>query len=547
MRPGRLTATLGAVLIVPAADAAAARQVIAPPPAGPSPLVVNPQGGANPLAPPAAVPPAPPAAGPVQPVPVPAAPMPAPTQPITLQAVRGEAPQRESAIERGARARGDVLPAPSADPLRLDTRNDPILAIARDTGDRAAFDRAIQAAVARHPSIAEAEARADEARAARNEARAGELPVVDLSMSYFNVLDRQFANDPQNILERSRPRERTDQQLRVQWPVFNFGAADARIRAGNQRLQAATVAIDDVSTRLALQGVQSWYQVYGYRALVRLSEAFLANQSDLRAAIDVRIRQGVSAPGDKAQVESYIAAAQAQLAGYRRNLAQAEAQFQQITGSPAPAALGRAPSAANVNITRERAEADAEATPLVVAAKRQADAARYDLRAAKAASLPSLSMGLDTGRYGVFENRGDYDVRGSLTLSQRILGGTEQRIDQYAARARGAEAAFKRTRLEASRDAAIAWSDMGALRETATAIEANYLATRQSRDVLVERFRVARGTLFDVLAAETNYFNVATRYIETVTELDIARYNLLARTGRLLDTFGIAPATTDRK
>ncbi|WP_245844004.1 TolC family protein [Sphingomonas spermidinifaciens] len=541
--PPRLTLFLivGAEL---ATGSAAAGQV-ALPPAGGSPLVVNPQGGATPTAPaPRTLPPPPTIA---QPVVVPSAPATSRTPPITLQPVRGDVAEPQPRFQEGARARGDVLPAPSADPLRLDPRADPILAIARDAGDRVAFDRAIQAAVDRHPAVEEAEARRDEARASRNEARTLELPVVDMSMSYFNVLTRQFSNDPQNVLERSRPRERTDQILRVQWPVFDFGTAKARIGAGNQRLRAATAGIDDVSTRLALQGVQAWYQVYGYRALVRLSEAFLANQTDLRAAIDDRIRQGVSAPGDKAQVESYIAAAQTQLAGFRRNLAQAEAQFQQVTGSPAPAALGRAPTAENTNISRERAEADSANTPPVVAARRQAEAARYDLKAAKADALPGVALGVDTGRYGVFENAGDYDVRGSVTVTHRILGGADQRIDQYAARARGAEAALERTKLEAARDAAVAWSDLGALRDSASAIEANYLATRQSRDVLVERFRVARGTLFDVLSAETNYFNVATRYIETVTELDIARYTLLARTGRLLETFGIAPATTDTK
>ncbi|WP_315761084.1 TolC family protein [Sphingomonas sp. Y38-1Y] len=518
---------------------------MAPPPIGGSPLVVNPQSGATPPLPaPQTLPPPPATTMPVTAASVPST---SATPPITLQPVRGQTPDQPPRFQEGARNRGDVLPAPSGDPLRMDTRNDPILAIAREAGNRAAFDRAIQSAVERHPSVDEAVARQDEARAARNEARTLELPVVDMSMSYFNVLTRQFSDDPQNVLERSRPRERTDQILRVQWPIFDFGTAKARIGAGNQRLRAATAGIDDVSTRLALQGVQAWYQVYGYRALVRLSEAFLANQTDLRGAIDDRIKQGVSAPGDKAQVESYIAAAQTQLAGFRRNLAQAEAQFQQVTGAPAPVALGRAPAAEGVNVTRDRAEADSANTPPVIAARRQAEAARYDLRAAKADALPGVALGLDTGRYGLFENAGDYDVRGSVTVSHRILGGADQRVDQYAARARGAEASFERVKLEAARDAAIAWSDVGALSESSSAIEANYLATRQSRDVLVERFRVARGTLFDVLAAETNYFNVATRYIETVTELDIARYTLLARTGRLLDTFGIAPATTDRK
>ena len=70
-----------------------------------------------------------------------------------------------------------------------------------------------------------------------------------------------------------------------------------------------------------------------------------------------------------------------------------------------------------------------------------------------------------------------------------------------------------------------------------------HVASRRSRDVILERFRVARGTLFDVVAAEDAYFEAATSYIQALSELDAARYVLLSRTGRLLEVLRI---DTDR-
>ena len=98
-----------------------------------------------------------------------------------------------------------------------------------------------------------------------------------------------------------------------------------------------------------------------------------------------------------------------------------------------------------------------------------------------------------------------------------------------------------RVRSEAEREAAIAWSDVVALEQQLAALENSYIASRQSRDVLAERFRVARGTLFDLLESESGYFNVAATYIRSITELDAARYVLLSRTGRLLSTLDIDP------
>ena len=73
------------------------------------------------------------------------------------------------------------------------------------------------------------------------------------------------------------------------------------------------------------------------------------------------------------------------------------------------------------------------------------------------------------------------------------------------------------------------------------ALEASYIASRRSRDATVERFRVARGNLFDVVSAEDSYFESATAYIQALAELDAARYVLLSRMGRLLDILEVDP------
>jgi adhesin transport system outer membrane protein len=107
---------------------------------------------------------------------------------------------------------------------------------------------------------------------------------------------------------------------------------------------------------------------------------------------------------------------------------------------------------------------------------------------------------------------------------------------------RGADARATRIREEAARDAAIAWSDVRALEQQLAALESSYIASRRSRDVLLERFINSRGDLFDVVAAEDAYFASAAAYIQALSELDAARYVLLSRTGGLLTSLAIDPA-----
>jgi outer membrane protein, adhesin transport system len=439
------------------------------------------------------------------------------------------------------------LPAASSTPLAAESGDDPILALARTSGAADSFRRIVAAAVTRHPTLAEARAGEDEARAARGEARSGQLPSGTVTISNYQVLSRAFSNDPANIIERSRPRRRTDANLSLQQSLWDFGATEDRIAAANARMKAAEADTSNAADQIALRAIASWYDVFGYRALVSLGGTFAENQRQLRLAVQARIGQGVAAPGDLAQVDSYIGSADRRLASFTRGLSNAEARYAELVGTAAPQVMSRAPFVADPLASKDFAVAGAARGPAVVAAEALARAGREDAKAVRASNLPQITVGVDAGRYGAFENPRDYDVRGNVTLRQRLFGGTVSRANQAEARARSATARADRVREEAMRDASIAWSDVQALETELGALETSYIASRRSRDVLVERFRASRGTLFDVLSAEDNLFQSATAYVQTLTELDTARYVLLSRSGRLLDALEIEITPETRK
>jgi adhesin transport system outer membrane protein len=403
------------------------------------------------------------------------------------------------------------------------------------------FRAANARAVENHTGPLEAAASEDEAVGALEEARMGQLPTVDLNVTSYRVLSRDFSNDPFNIIERSRPVQRTDALLSVTQTIWDFGATQRRIRAAGARLRAAGADLEAQADRIALNAIAAWYDVFAYRAMVALTEAFAASRRELREAVQTRVRQGMSAESDLSQVESYIAQADTRLAQFRRQLAGAEARFTELTGNPVPAGLERAPVPGGIVSSRDQAVLAAANTAGVRSAEASATASNQDMRAARADRLPQITAGIDAGRYGVIENDRDYDIRGRVALRYRIFGAADARAEQYEARARGAEARANRIREEAERDAAIAWSDVRALEAQLDALETSYIASRRARDVIAERFRVARGTLFDVVEAENNYFESATAFIQSLSELDAARYVLLSRMGRLLDILEVDP------
>ncbi|SMF61826.1 TolC family protein [Allosphingosinicella indica] len=491
----------------------------------------------DPVAPPStALPqPAPPSGNvAVTPAPVPSVAM----QPAPSLGTPGVPRERQPAMVDGQLQR---LPQPIADPLRINREGDPILGLARTSVSPSEFTELVGQAVARSPAVNEAEANITQAEAARKQATAQRWPTVDLGLNTSTSFARSFDVDNIDVIvERARSRSRTDATINAEQTIWDFGATENRVSAAGARLRAAAFDAQASADDVTLRAIAAWYDVFAYRALVRLASAFTGSQGDLRAAIQTRIRQGVSAPGDLPRVESYIAAAETDLARFRRQLANAEARFEEIYGLPAPADLGRAPILGSESTSKDAAQLLARSSPGVQSAEASARGARQDARAERASTYPRISGGLDIGRYGVFEGD-NYDVRGRVTVRQRLFGGVNARAEQAEARAAAFSARADRVRAEAEREASIAWSDVQALQQQLAALEDSYLAGRQSRDVLAERFSVARGTLFDLLDSESSYFTTAASYIRAITELDAARYVLLSRTGQLLTTLNIAP------
>jgi adhesin transport system outer membrane protein len=428
-----------------------------------------------------------------------------------------------------------ALPRPSGDPMAIDLDSDPIIAVERETAAVETFQSLMTAALERHPAISEAKAGADEADAARNLARAAQLPSGDVSFGSTRTLARDFSNDPDNIIERSRRRQRTDAIASLQQPLFDFGAGALRTSAAKARINAAAARVDATVDEIALRAVASWYDVFAFRALAELGESFAADQEELGRFVEARITQGLSPRSDRARVASFMASAQSQRARIARSLASAEARFAELFGTVPPPALRRAPYPNLPALSRDAAELRAANAPLVRAADAEATAGQREAKAARADILPTVTAGIDAGRYGVFETDNDYDIRARLTLRYRLFGGGDARAEQFSARARSDRARADRIREEARRDASIAWADVNALTDQLGALRSSYVAARQSRDTIAERFRVARGSLFDLLAAEQNYFETAASYLQAITDLDTARYVLLARTGGLTD------------
>lgn len=432
-----------------------------------------------------------------------------------------------------------VLAPPNMTPFSAPTTDDPLLRSAEAASDPALFHGEVQAAVETNAVIDEAQAGEREAEAARVQAKSALFPSIDLTVDANRSLARNFSNDIGNIIERSRPEGRTDASASVRQRLLDFGSASSRINASNARVEAARLTTRSQGEDVALRTIAAWYAIFAQRLMEQAAIDYGKRQEQVRAQLQRRIQQGYSARGDLPRVDSSIATTQLRLARFRRDLNTAEAQYRALTGHDAPAQLARAPLPRDLPTEAAGLEALLLQSPTVRKAEAEARAARQDSRAARAERLPTIAAGVDAGRYGVFENSGDYDIRGRIIVRAQLGAGFNAKADQATARADGAEAYAARVRQDALRDAQTALSDLKALDAQLVAAENAYRASRDTRDVIAARFASSQGDLLDLQSAEDNYFYSAANYVQSLSDSDAARFILLAKTGQLLPHLSI--------
>ena len=440
-----------------------------------------------------------------------------------------------------------MLPAPSGAPQSIDPSKDPLLGFVRGTDSSGQFQATVAKAIEQHPRVQEAIAAQREVRQVRAEVRAGTRPQLSVDFTGDYALGRDFSNDPDNIIERSRPNRRADARLIGEQLVTDFGATSNRIRAASSRIRAAEAAVRDVAGDTALEAVAAYYDVLAYQTLVDLGQAFIARHREILENTRLRFQQGYGPAGDVARVEAYVASAEGQVARFERQLAAARARYLEAFGSEAPTRVVRpAPPPTAAKSYEEAIELSRNA-PAVARQQAEAEGAQRDYRAARADRFPRVSIAADATKYDVFDDVRDYDIRSRLILRHSLFSGgaTTARANQALQRYRQAEFAAERTINEAGRDAGIAFRDLEVLTRQAETLERAYIANRRTRDLFVEQFKVARGSLIDILQAEQDYFESAVAYLQGSMELDVARYVLLDRTGEVLDHFDVAFSFND--
>ncbi len=369
-------------------------------------------------------------------------------------------------------------------------------------------------------------------------ARARGLPNADLSGA-FNENIKSASNSF------TSPTRSVSGQIGVTVPLYTGGAVRNSIKSADARIKAGQDNLRGVESDMFTSVVSAYVDVLRDEAIVGLNRNQVkVLKTNLEATKD-RFEVGDLTRTDVAQSEARLATSQSQLEGAEAQLIASRERYVQVVGSE-PVNLAQPPVLPNLPANVDGAVSTALGdNPNLAAVKKSADAARFDIAAARASRLPKVQA-VSNGSYTNFLNTLGSSFPGqNVTQSQTTVtagiqasiplfqgGGPSAQVRQ--AQARSSQSLEQIIEVERgvvaqTRSAYASWRAANAvIVSSEKAVSANAL----SLEGVKAENSVGNRSILDILNAEQELLNSRVQLVSAQRNAYVAGFALLSAMGQ---------------
>lgn len=365
-------------------------------------------------------------------------------------------------------------------------------------------------------------------------AKSAYLPTVtDTVSSNMGVLNPESAT-------RGNPNLNLSNSLVASYLLYDFGNRKANIESARQLLLAASATQSSTVQSILLNTIAVYYQVQANIAAVSAAQqAERAAEESFKAA-NARYQAGVATPADKLQAQTAYAQLTLQRITIEGNLRVAYGSLANLMGWPANRSMTLAPSANQtpsgiLDDVSTLIEQAGQRRPDLLASEAQVRAAEASIAASKAASKPTISVGVSNNLQDGSQYAANSATTLGFTVSIPIFAGY---APTYRIRAAEASADLRLAqrdslRLQISLDVWSAYQNLRTALQSVTASQTLLESAEQSYRVAFGRYTAGVGNIIDTLNAQSALASARQQNIQASLNSNIARATLAQAIGVL--------------
>jgi len=390
-------------------------------------------------------------------------------------------------------------------------------------------------ALCNNPQTREAWASARQQAALLGVARSAYLPSLNNTFSTsLNVAS------PQSAL-RDNPYTNLSNNLVASYLLYDFGNRDANLENARQLLLAASASQNSVIQKVLYEAIDTYYQVQAALAsLEAAQESERASEESFKAA-EARYKAGIATPADKLQAQTAHAQDTLSRISAEGRLKTAFGTLANIMGLDANQSLKLAPRA-TVNATEaieqnigSLIEQARLRRPDLIASEAQLKAAEANIVANRAASKPTVSVGISNNSQNGSDlsssNTGSIGLNISIPLFEGYA--PSYRIRSAEALAENRAAQRDRLKLQISLDVWSAYQQLITANQSVRAAEVLLKSAEESARVALGRYKAGVSNIIDTLNAQSALASARQQKIQAELDWSVARANLAQAMGSL--------------
>lgn len=375
------------------------------------------------------------------------------------------------------------------------------------------------------PDVITARARLDSLQGSEELQRSNLLPTIS-GTSQFTRSDNFSADDDFFLTYR-----RLSNSVGLNQLIFDWGHTRDLVLQANLRKQSAAALLLTTENDLALTVKIRFYSTLQAQRLLEVAQLDLTQRQEQLRMVRALYQAGNRSPGDVVRAQTTVSNSVLALNNARRTLDLARQDLAQSIGLDPLRGFALIDEDEPDLPTKDVGYLNQEAAlqrPDLLSAQKEVDASRAGLSAAHTQNYPSVE-GFTGATYSGFTNYPQYpsiSVQLAVRFQLYDAGVRAAQIKIAQANVERDTANLRRTLLSVEREVS------GVLMQLLTA-ERNLEATRAAVDssrqgirIALGRYQAALGTITDVFDAQSQFVASSTNYVNSLTDLDLARARL---------------------
>ena len=413
--------------------------------------------------------------------------------------------------------------------------------INRGSGQSYSLEDAVFSAVTSNPRIGVASARARQAGANVDIARAHDKPQVDAQIGTGFDGTVKYTNDHFREYDSriSTKNPVIGAKVTLRKLIYDFGATRANIERAEKLYAAELFRRFDQAEDLAVKTIDAYLRVHEQRQLLALTRQNLKALGEIAALVKANEAGGNATAADVSRVETTLSDARKAETDQEAALETALDSFRRLTGlEMGDMVQPRSPRGFIPADMRAAERMIEEKNPELLALKIMGEAIDAEIVSVEAGNMPKLELEIEGSSdwYTGGEQRHDNAFKAMVYMRKNLYdGGTRAaQIDQLHAKAEETDMRYYDARDELIFDLRRQYRAVEAARDKQADLTSAVNSASEVQRLYREQFKAGKRTLFELLDSQMAYYSARQDQISNLHESLRAEYDILRTTGTLL-------------